>query len=87
MRLFLSPPQLRLKQKRSCRTLGDQAKLRKLDDSMVGKLFWVLLFLVFTFGFTVLFDHGTENYVENAQKDFEVLKEMVMPSGDAKKKP
>lgn len=39
------------------------------------KLFWIAFFLVATFGFVVLFEHGTTNYVENAKTEFEALKE------------
>lgn len=42
--------------------------------ALLGKLFWIALFCVFTFGFVVLFDHGPENYVENAKKDFNSLR-------------
>ena len=55
-------------------------------SNLLGKLFWVVLFLVFTFAFSVLFDHGPDNYVENARKDFEWIKEKVMPESDPKKK-
>ena len=37
---------------------------------MIGKLFWVALTVVFTFGFIVLFENGTTNYVENCQTEF-----------------
>lgn len=36
-------------------------------------LLWFALFLVATFAFTVLFEHGPLNYVENAQKELETL--------------
>ena len=42
---------------------------------LLRKLFWIAFFLVATFGFVVLFEHGTENYVENAKAEFELLKE------------
>ena len=37
---------------------------------MIGKLFWVALTVVFTFGFIVLYENGTYNYVENCQTEF-----------------
>jgi len=36
-------------------------------------LFWVALFLVSTFAFTVLFEHGTHNYFANAQREWSSL--------------
>jgi hypothetical protein len=36
-------------------------------------LFWVALFLVSTFAFTVLFQYGTANYMANAEKEWNSL--------------
>jgi hypothetical protein len=41
---------------------------------LIRKLFWVALTLVFTFGFVVLFENGTTNYVDNAKVEFEQMK-------------
>jgi hypothetical protein len=41
---------------------------------IIRKLFWVALTLVFTFGFVVLFENGTTNYVDNAQIEFAQVK-------------
>ncbi len=41
---------------------------------MVSKLFWVLLTVVFTFLFVVLFENGTTDYVNNCQAEFQVIK-------------
>ena len=41
---------------------------------MISKLFWVMLTVVFTFGFIVLFENGTVNYVENCQVEFQEMK-------------
>ena len=41
---------------------------------MIGKLFWIALTVVFTFGFIVLFENGTTNYVENCQTEFAQVK-------------
>ena len=46
---------------------------------LIRKLFWLALFLVATFGFVVLFEHGTDNYLQNAQKEFETLKGWAEP--------
>lgn len=52
---------------------------------MIGKLFWVLLTAVFTFGFVVLFENGTTNYVANCQTEFQDIKSAVITP--PKKKP
>ncbi len=54
------------------------------DTRMIGKLFWVLLTAVFTFGFIVLFENGPDNYVTNCQTEFQDLKAYV--ATPAKKK-
>lgn len=41
---------------------------------MIGKLFWIALTVVFTFGFIVLFENGPDNYVANCQTEFEQVK-------------
>jgi hypothetical protein len=46
---------------------------------LIRKLFWLALFLVATFGFVVLFEHGTDNYLQNAQKEFETLRDWAQP--------
>jgi hypothetical protein len=45
--------------------------------ALIRKLFWLSLFVVTSFAFTVLFEHGTENYFENARKEFDYLSQMV----------
>jgi hypothetical protein len=45
--------------------------------ALIRKLFWVALFLVSTFGFVVLFDYGTTNYIKNAQLEYNTLKKFV----------
>ena len=52
---------------------------------MIGKLFWVLLTAVFTFGFVVLFENGTTNYVANCQTEFQDVKTYF--GSPVKKKP
>ena len=46
---------------------------------LIRKLFWVALTVVFTLGFVVLFENGTDNYVENAQKQFTEVKTYFVP--------
>ena len=41
------------------------------------KVFWLALFLLSTFAFTVLFEHGTSNFQENARVEFENVKKLV----------
>jgi cobalamin biosynthesis protein CobD/CbiB len=41
------------------------------------KAFWLVLFLLSTFAFTVLFEHGTANFQENARVEFQTLKKLV----------
>lgn len=45
--------------------------------ALIRKLFWVALFLVSTFGFVVLFDYGTTDYVKNAQLEYGNLKKFM----------
>ncbi len=40
---------------------------------LLRMLFWVALFLVSTFAFTVLFEHGTHNYFANAGREWDSL--------------
>ena len=40
---------------------------------LIRMLFWVALFLVSTFAFTVLFQYGPSNYVANAQREWDSL--------------
>jgi hypothetical protein len=40
---------------------------------LIRTLLWVALFLASTFVFTVLFEHGTQNFSDNAQKDWAAL--------------
>ena len=42
--------------------------------ALLSKLFWIALTVVFTFAFVVLFENGTDNYVDNAQKQFAEMK-------------
>ncbi len=45
--------------------------------ALIRKLFWFSLFVVSAFAFTVLFEHGTSNYFENARKEYDYLSQMV----------
>jgi len=45
--------------------------------ALIRTLFWTAIFLASTFAFTVLFEHGPTSYVQNAKKEFEILKAMA----------
>jgi hypothetical protein len=40
-------------------------------------LFWTAIFIASTFAFTVLFEHGPTNYVQNAKKEADILRAMA----------
>ena len=40
-------------------------------------LFWFALFLGCTFAFTVIFEHGTSVFSNNAKKEFDYLSKMI----------
>ena len=52
---------------------------------LLRNLFWIGLFLISTFAFLVLFDHGTDDYFRNAEKDFKTLKTALMTKPELKK--
>jgi hypothetical protein len=51
---------------------------------LIRKLFWVVLTVVFTFGFVVLFENGPTNYLDNAKVEFEQMKIMFATKPKAK---
>ncbi len=53
---------------------------------LLGKLFWVLVYIVCTFAFVVLFEHGTDNYVHNARKTLDDLVLQIKNPEAAKQK-
>jgi hypothetical protein len=53
--------------------------------ALIRTLFWFSLFILATFGFTVLFEHGTSNYFKNAKKEYEYLSKMVGAKAEAPK--
>lgn len=52
---------------------------------ILRKLFWLALFLVATFSFVVVFEHGFKDFPKNAQVEFENLKKFT-GAGVARKK-
>jgi uncharacterized protein len=51
---------------------------------LIRTLLWVALFLASTFAFTVLFEHGTQNFSDNAQKDWVALVKLCQSTTDGK---
>ena len=45
--------------------------------ALLRTLFWVVLFLFFTFSFVVLFEYGTSDFVPGFKKEFNRLKTFV----------
>ncbi|CAN5207699.1 hypothetical protein BH20VER2_BH20VER2_19570 [soil metagenome] len=58
--------------------------------SLIRGLFWIALFVFFTFCFVVLFEHGTSNFAEGFKTEFERAKSFVQqaskPASADKKK-
>jgi len=46
--------------------------------ALLRSIFWIALFLFFTFSFVVLFEYGTSDFVPGFQKEFARLKTFVM---------
>ena len=46
--------------------------------SLLRGLFWLVLFVFFTFCFVVLFEYGTHDFVNGFQKEFERVKTYAM---------
>jgi hypothetical protein len=46
--------------------------------ALLRTLFWVALFLVFTFSFVVLFEYGTHDFVPGFKKEFARIKTFVV---------
>jgi hypothetical protein len=49
-----------------------------LRMSLLRSIFWVALFLFFTFSFVVLFEYGTADFVPGFQKEFARVKTFVI---------
>ena len=46
--------------------------------ALVRGLFWLVLFVFFTFSFVVLFEYGTHDFVTGFKKEFERVKTFAM---------
>ena len=55
-----------------------RARYRTLPRmSLIRGLFWLVLFVFFTFCFVVLFEYGTHDFANGFQKEFERAKSFV----------
>ena len=54
--------------------------------SLLRGLFWVALFVFFTFCFVVLFEYGTADFTTGFKKEAERVKDYVMQAGKPAKK-
>jgi hypothetical protein len=56
--------------------------------SLIRGLFWVVLFVFFTFCFVVLFEYGTHDFANGFQKELEKVKTFAQQAAKpAKDKP
>jgi hypothetical protein len=55
--------------------------------AMLRGLFWIVLFVFFTFCFVVLFEYGTHDFVTGFQKEFQRAKAFVIETGKPPAKP
>jgi len=49
--------------------------------SLLRGLFWLVLFVFFTFCFVVFFEYGTHDFVGGFQKEFERVKTFAKEAG------
>jgi hypothetical protein len=52
------------------------------EMALLRSLFWIVLFLFFTFCFIVLFEHGTHDFVPGFQQEFARIKAFVINQTD-----
>ena len=55
--------------------------------SLLRGLFWLVLFVFFTFCFVVLFEYGTHDFAGGFQKEFERVKTFAREAGKPPAKP
>ena len=58
-----------------------------LPMALIRGLFWLVLFVFFTFCFVVLFEYGTHDFTTGFQKEFARLKSFVVKQTDKSQKP
>ena len=54
--------------------------------ALIRGLFWLALFLFFTFSFVVLFEYGTHDFTKGFKTEFERAKNFVVESVKPEKK-
>ncbi len=52
---------------------------------LIRSLFWFAVFVASTFAFTVLFEHGPENFSKNAKKEYETISKLYGNKVEQKK--
>ena len=55
--------------------------------SLIRGLFWLVLFVFFTFCFVVLFEYGTTEFSSGFQKEYARIKTYVQESSGQQSKP
>ena len=55
--------------------------------ALLRGVFWLVLFVFFTFCFVVLFEYGTHDFVSGFQKEFERVKSFAMEASKPSPKP
>jgi hypothetical protein len=55
--------------------------------ALLRGLFWLVLFIFFTFAFVVLFEYGTHDFTTGFQKEFVRMKAFVMKKAEDAQKP
>jgi hypothetical protein len=55
--------------------------------SLLRGLFWLVLFVFFTFCFVVLFEYGTHNFTSGFKTEFERVKTFAKEAGKPAEKP
>jgi len=53
--------------------------------ALIRNLFWTAIFLASTFAFTVLFEHGPTDFVQNSKKEADVLRAMFLAKPERRK--
>ena len=54
---------------------------------LIRGLFWLVLFVFFTFSFVVLFEYGPHDFKSGFQKEFERLKAFAIKQTEKAQKP
>ncbi len=52
---------------------------------LIRFILWFALFLVSTFAFTVIFEHGFSNFSDNASKEWKSIQAMASDKADQKR--